>query len=68
MKLASVVIVTVLVATGAFAATTSPAKEWATDLPAYLSTHPGRWVVGRSTEPALSADEATPRVHLYKAQ
>ncbi len=35
------------------------AKLWMTDLPAYINQHPaGHWVVGQTTEPALSAEEA----------
>jgi hypothetical protein len=34
-------------------------KSWATDLPAFLNAHPQeQWIVGHSTQPALSADEA----------
>lgn len=37
----------------------SPAtKQWASDPSAFLNDQPGRWVVGRSDRPALSADEA----------
>jgi hypothetical protein len=36
----------------------SPAKLWATDLPAFLNDRPGDWIVGHSTDPALSAAEA----------
>jgi hypothetical protein len=39
-------------------AETSTTKRWAVDLPAFLNEQPGRWVVGRSDQPALSADEA----------
>jgi hypothetical protein len=34
-------------------------KSWATDLPAFLNANPHeQWIVGHSTQPALSADEA----------
>ena len=39
-------------------AATSSSKVWATDLPAFLSERPGDWIVGHSTDPALSANEA----------
>ena len=35
------------------------AKLWTTDFPAFVNDHPsGHWIVGQSTEPALSAEEA----------
>jgi hypothetical protein len=35
------------------------AKLWMTDFPAFVNDHPsGHWIVGQSTEPALSAEEA----------
>ncbi len=37
---------------------TTPANPWVTDLPQYLNDHPGHWIVGHSTEPALSSAEA----------
>ena len=40
------------------AASTSPAKMWATDLPAFMNERPGEWIVGNSIDPALSAAEA----------
>jgi hypothetical protein len=40
------------------APTTSPAKLWVTDLAAFLNERPGEWIVGTSTDPALSAAEA----------
>jgi hypothetical protein len=39
-------------------ASSSPPKLWATDLPAFLNDRPGDWIVGHSTDPALSAAEA----------
>ena len=39
--------------------TAGAAKQWATDLPAFLNEHPREhWIVGRSTAAALSAVEA----------
>ena len=35
-----------------------PEKLWATDLPAFLNERPGEWIVGVSSEPALTAAEA----------
>jgi hypothetical protein len=62
MKLIFVAIVTALLLTPtvhASATTTSSAtKLWTTDLSAFLSERPGNWIVGHSTEPALSANEA----------
>jgi hypothetical protein len=48
------------VASEAAIATTSPwpDKLWATDLPTFLNDRPGDWIVGHSTDPALSAAEA----------
>ena len=40
------------------AASTSPAKMWATDLPAFMNERPDEWIVGNSVDPALSAAEA----------
>jgi len=44
--------------TCAATAESSQPKLWATDLPAFLNERPGEWVVGHSSEPALSAAEA----------
>jgi hypothetical protein len=35
-----------------------PAKPWATDFAAYVSTHPGQWLVGHCSQPCLSEPEA----------
>ena len=45
-------------AAAATTAVISPSKLWATDLPAFLNDQPGDWIIGRSTDPALSAAEA----------
>jgi hypothetical protein len=37
---------------------TTPAKLWAADLAEFLNQHPGHWIVGRSNQPELSAEEA----------
>src|SRR5687768_8972248 len=42
----------------AAAPSSTPAKLWATDLPAFLNDRPGAWIVGHSSDPALSAAEA----------
>jgi hypothetical protein len=39
--------------------TTVPTKPWISDWPAYLNGHPGQHlIIGQTTEPALSAEEA----------
>ncbi len=40
-------------------ASTTSQKLWATDLAAYAREHRGSWMVVRSTQPALTAGEAT---------
>ena len=54
----AVIAVMLLPAAAAPAASTAPAKTWATDLPAFLNERPGEWIVGHSIDPALSAAEA----------
>jgi len=54
MKFTSVIFATLLICSAARAA-----KPWIADFPAFVNDHPtGHWIVGQSTEPALSADEA----------
>jgi len=59
MKVVIVIIAAMLLLpAAATTASTAPTKTWATDLPAFLNQRPGEWIVGTSTEPALSASEA----------
>jgi hypothetical protein len=54
MKFTIAIFVTLLICSPAGAA-----KLWMMDFPAFVNDHPGgRWIVGQSTEPALSAEEA----------
>jgi hypothetical protein len=54
MKTALVIFVMLLICSPAGAA-----KLWMTDFPTYVNDHPtGHWIVGQTTEPALSAEEA----------
>jgi hypothetical protein len=47
------------IAAHATTATTAPTKLWADDLPSFLNQNSrGRWIVGTSQQPALSAEEA----------
>jgi hypothetical protein len=49
---------------GEAAAATKPAKLWVEDLPAFVNANPSeRWVVGRSTGPCLSEQEAADEAH-----
>lgn len=63
MKSVSVLMVAVMVIASnshwlAGGTTTAPSKKWTTDLPGFLNTVPGDWIIGRSTAAALSAQEA----------
>jgi hypothetical protein len=54
MKFTIAIFVTLLIYSPAGAA-----KLWMTDFPAFVNEHPGgHWIVGQTTEPALSAEEA----------
>ena len=61
MKVIVPIVVLVLFGFGVAASAeppTAPAKPWVTDFRQYLNDHPGHWIVGHSTEPALSSTEA----------
>lgn len=45
-----------------------PAKLWATDFAAFVSTHPGQWVVGHCAQPCLSEPEAARQARIDAAK
>jgi hypothetical protein len=38
-------------------------KPWANDFAAFVTSHPGRWIVGRTAHPCLSEPEASRKAH-----